>query len=114
MKKQAECQWFVEPLDDDTNRIIFQRLARNGAGGEEDEVINLSDTEGTPHDVVRVPGHRFISLLQRSRQNLDLHFLVFTREGAGKIKIWPFNAKKRLPPEVQKKIAKARQADLGT
>ena len=84
MKKQPECEWFVEPLDDDTNRIIFQRLGRSGAGGEEDIIIHLSDSKGKFHNVLKVPDHRFIAHLQRSQQNLDLHLLVFNRRGGGR------------------------------
>jgi len=113
MKKQPECEWFVEPLDDDTNRIIFKHLAETGAGGEEDIIIHLSDSKGKFHNVLKVPDHWFIAHLQRSQQNLDLHLLVFNRRGeAEKIRIWPFNAKKRLPLEVQKRIAKAKQTGL--
>jgi len=112
MKEKPECEWFVEPLDNDTNTIVFQRLGRKGVGGVEDEIINLPDTEGKLHDVVRVPGHPFVAQLQRSRQNLDLHLRVFTREGTRKLKPWPFNAKKRLPPEVQERINKARKTDV--
>lgn len=113
-KQQAEWQWFVESLDDQTNQVVFRHLAQIGAGGEENMIVHLPDSQGTFHNVLKVPDHRFVSLLQRSRQSLDLHFLVFNRRGEeGKIKFWPFNVKKRVPPEVQKRIDKARQAGLG-
>lgn len=111
MKKRTECEWFVEPLDDQTNQIIFRHLAETGAGGDDDMFIHLPDSKGTFHNVLKVPDHRFIAQLQRSRENLDLHFLIFTREGGGKLKLWPFTATKRLSPKAREIIAKARRAD---
>jgi len=74
------CEWFIEPKDANTNRIIAERLAEM-APEEEDHEVLCADL--TRHNLWRAPNHSFIAELKRNAGQLWLNFKVYRRVGNG-------------------------------
>jgi hypothetical protein len=72
-------QWFVEPLDATTNRVIADLL---GEDAQEAEVRGLDLPDDTRRNMWRV-AFRTIAVLEASRRSLQLHFRVFAQRGPG-------------------------------
>lgn len=96
MKKKVETEWFVEPLDANTNEIIVRSLA---SLNQVYENYALSDEEGIERSVFQLDKYSFVSRLYADRRKFSLKFKVYTRRGKhSPLSPWLFdepNRKKR-------------------
>ena len=101
MKKEEKAtQWFIEPIGSHTNGIVGDWL--NAQGGVPGAEFALYDSTGEKHDVFLVPDYKFVDQVIKSRQDLELIFLVWNRGGDNEaIQLWPYGGKKK---KVVKKI----------
>lgn len=89
MPRRKKCEWFVEPLDGDTNRVVFSVLRDSGA--EDGMLIGVRGADGRTHNVYRVPDHQALQPLIRSRASKGLCFNVYTKRSPhGKLVKWKF------------------------
>jgi hypothetical protein len=90
--KKRQAQWFVEPMDPHTNRVVWDAIRDNG-GGEESLIVGIRGTDGRVHNVYRVPDHRFLLPLIKGRRSKSagLYFNIYNRfSPRAKLRPWPF------------------------
>jgi hypothetical protein len=98
MRKKRTYTWYVEPLSDRTNEAIAR-----GLGQEVEESFDggvLIPPDSKRHNLWRCP-FSLVSFLFRSKDSLGLEFLVYNREGQGKIRkiqVVPRRRKKTVAP----------------
>lgn len=76
-------EWFLEPLDSQTNRAIARELS------EENCIREMAGPEGRKLNLWRC-SFSFIRSFARSRADLDLSFKVYNRRGGGGLREYPF------------------------
>ena len=77
--EKSTYEWFVEPHDSHTNKVIAERLATLNMLTDP-ACQELKDKKGNDHTVFIVPGYPFINSLNHSKSNLNLRFKVFGRK----------------------------------
>jgi hypothetical protein len=82
-KRKRTYDWFVEPLDANTNAALARELP------EEDVLRDIRDSQGIKHDIYRV-GSRKLSYLRRSAFQSNLKIRVYVREGQGEMRFASF------------------------
>jgi hypothetical protein len=88
-RKQRSYTWFVEPRDAKTNEVIARELSAEQA--RQWSMCN----DGINRDLWEC-NREFVSKLMRSKQQLELRFNIFVKEGqSGKIKPWIFDRKRK-------------------
>lgn len=94
------CDWFIEPLDAQTNEVISRELPVENA-----DRITFT-REGRTHTLWQCP-FNLVSRLDKSRGSLKLRFQVYNRFGLnGRIRKCPFLPKRgRRNPQNYKKTA---------
>lgn len=89
--KKKQTNWFVEPLDANTNEVICRTLI---ASHDLIEHISMLDENEESHSVIEVPNYAFINKLYKSKAKFKLDFNVYSKQGKyGKIKLWRFGEK---------------------
>lgn len=88
--KNKEYRWYVEPLDAHTNEVVAREV------GAERLHLGLPDEDGIPRNVWECQWP-LVNILRRSRKQLNLQFLVFVREGQGKMRSAGFLGKRKRP-----------------
>lgn len=78
MSKKVETEWFVEPLDANTNEIIAKFLANLN---QVDENHALTDSSGAERSVFQVSNYALVARLYKDRFKFSLKFKVYTRQG---------------------------------
>ncbi len=96
MKKKVETQWFVEPLDANTNEVIVKFLINLGQVYEN---YALRDEKGIPRTVLQLEKYSYVSRLYSDKFKFSLKFKIYTRRGnRSPLRPWLFdepNPKKR-------------------
>lgn len=82
-KRKRTYQWFVEPLDADTNAAIAKELP------EENTLRGAHDDLGDRPNVYRI-GSSMLSFPRRSRSQNNLKFRIYVQEGNGKMRLASF------------------------
>lgn len=86
--EKKKIYWFVEPLDANTNEIIFKNFYPLEI---EDEITNLKDKDDVYRAVFQVKKYAVITRLYRDQEKFSLSFKVYFREGKnGKLRPWRF------------------------
>jgi hypothetical protein len=75
-----DTQWFVEPLDYFTNKVIAEVLAREGLV-DESEQVGVMDSGGKVHNLWRVPGGKILFLKRAKRNEPRFKFRFWSRSG---------------------------------
>ena len=89
-KRERSYEWFMEPLDDFTNKAIVSVLADQCQSDESRRSVLMPDNEGEPHNVWQV-NYDTIAKFQRSTGS-GYRFRAFVREGGrGPIRRWNFS-----------------------
>ena len=76
---KREYEWFLEPQDSYTNEVISKNV------GEENFSGDVVCADGQRRNLWQCPSG-LLAMLWRSRNNLDIRFRIFGREGNGKIR----------------------------
>lgn len=78
-KKNPETQWFVEPLDYDSNVQIMDFLSKTNSSSADIEHVRIPDFEGKLHNVLEV-SYDAMSYMVKSRKDLPgLRFKTWNR-----------------------------------
>jgi len=85
LPKGRQYRYYVHPEDKHTNDTLAEDFEESG-----DRVCS----DGKTRFMFDTRDHSLIAYIQRSRKEMNLNFLVFIQEGAGKIRPWPFDATK--------------------
>jgi hypothetical protein len=100
MAKKAT-EWFIEPLNPETNQIIASDL-RNLI--EVDECLLLRDSANKEHQAYRV-AHAHLTKFKKGRKTFGLKFNAWCRAGSeGIIRPWTLLDKKK-PTKKDKEVA---------
>ena len=110
MKKKIESkekfQWFIEPRDSHTNKVIGQMLNDLNQGAESFS-LEIKDNFGVNHSVFSVPNYSFVSSFHLSKDNLSLSFNVYSRPNNNQpLRLWLFGNNKKKKPKLLKKGGK--------
>lgn len=91
MKKKRKIEWFVEPLDSETNEKMAKYLSTLNALVEQ---CGMRDRENQEHLVYQVPDYSVITRFYKDERKFNLKFKVYYRQnGYGPIKLWLFGEK---------------------
>jgi len=103
---RIKCEWFVEPLDADTNKVVG-RLLLDGGSLEENIFNSIETKDGRKIRVFRLRDYSDVAYLRRSRLSLNLRFKIYNRLSAGKLlQEWLFLDKKKKTAKAKvKKVA---------
>ena len=74
--------WFVEPLNDFTNRVIVDQILQDA----EDSVVERIECEDGIHRNLYMVSYNIVKRIIASKISLSLKFDIFVREGKGKIR----------------------------
>ena len=76
--------WFIRPLDNHTNEVIFREL--DALALSEESLNQVQVCEGkTIYNAIQIPTE-MIDYLLKSRDQLGIRFKLYVREGNGKIR----------------------------
>lgn len=78
MKKKVDTEWFVEPLDANTNEVIVRFLA---SLNEVYENYALRDDKGVARTVFQLGKYSLVGRLYADKFKFSLKFKVYTRRG---------------------------------
>ncbi len=89
MAAKGKTEWFIEPMDPETNRTIWTVL--RDSGNEEGIMIGARGSDGRAHSVYKVPDHRTLLPFIKNRTAMNLCFNVYNRRSSrGRLRPWPF------------------------
>lgn len=95
MEEKSSYEWFLEPLDADTNKAICRFLLDKGCL-EENIMQSMSTDEGREVQVIRVREYADVGYLRKSANSLNLKFKIYNRSGSrGLIRECSFFNKKK-------------------
>jgi hypothetical protein len=75
--------WLVEPLDAHTNEVFSRELPA------EDALREVRDSKNVPRNLWRV-SRMLLGIFRKSRKDLNLKFRIYSQEGNGQIRFYPF------------------------
>lgn len=88
MAKKRKIDWFVEPLNSDTNEKMARYLNDIGFLIEQFE---MKDDNAKSHAVFQMPDYSIITRFYEDKKKFDLKFKVYYRQkNHGPIKLWKF------------------------
>lgn len=92
MSKKVETQWFVEPLDANTNEVIVRFLINQC---EVYENYSLRDNKGVARTVLQLEKYSYVSRLYNDKFKFSLKFKIYTRQGShSSLRPWLFDESK--------------------
>ncbi len=88
-------EWFIEPLDADTNSAIAREVP------DENALRGVADDAGVRHDLYRISA-TLMAKFRGSRRQCGLKFNLFVREGGGALRSAVFLSSRRRndPPRI--------------
>ncbi|MFA5162915.1 MAG: hypothetical protein WC441_00095 [Patescibacteria group bacterium] len=95
MEGKSSYEWFLKPLDADTNKAICRFLLDKGCL-EENIMQSMPDGDGRNIQVIRVRDYSDVGYLRESAKSLNLKFKIYNRAGnRGPIRECSFFNKKK-------------------
>ena len=89
MDKKGKTEWFIEPMDPETNRTIWTVL--RDSRREDGIMIGAQGTDGRLHSVYRVPDHETLLPFIKNRVKMSLRFNIYNRRrSCEKLRPWLF------------------------
>lgn len=78
--------WFAEPLDDSTNESIKNMI---GSDADQSHILeNITCADGLHHNLWELPNSQMVTTLRDSREDLNLKYKIWVRQGNGAIREW--------------------------
>jgi len=77
-RKSRTYEWFIEPLDSDTNRALARELP-------EEDTLEKHDDKDISRKVYRIPWNK-LSMFRNSKSREGFRFNIFVQEGSGRMR----------------------------